>query len=60
MEGEEFKKQLDGMHEQESVFWFQGEEHDKIAPRVENVIKKIENITKATLAEKDIWFKKIF
>jgi hypothetical protein len=60
MEGEEFKKHLDKMHKQESVFWFQGEEHDKIGPRVENVIKQIENMTKATISEKDIWFKELF
>ena len=48
------------MHEQESVFWFPGENRDKIGPRVENAIKQIENITKATLADKDIWFKVLF
>ena len=60
MKGEEFKKHLDEMHEQESVFWFQGEERDKIGPRVENVIKQIENITKTTLDERDVWFKELF
>lgn len=60
MEGDEFKKHLDEMHEQERVFWFQGEDRDTIGPRVENVIRQIENITKDTLAEKDIWFKEFF
>jgi len=57
MEGEEFKKQLDEMQEQEATIWFQGEKRDKIGPRVENVIEQIEDITKSTLVEKDIWFK---
>jgi hypothetical protein len=57
MEAEEFKKHLEEMHEHERVFWFQGEERDQIGPRVENVIKQIEDITKGPLAEKDIWFK---
>jgi hypothetical protein len=60
MEGEEFKKHLDEMHEHESIFWFQGEKRDKIGPRVEKVINQIEDITKETLAEKDIWYKKLF
>lgn len=59
MEGDEFKKHLEEMHKYEAIFWFQGEERDEIGPRVENVIKQIENITKATLAEKDVWFKSI-
>lgn len=60
MEADEFEKHLEEMHEQESVFWFQGEKLDKIGPRVETVIKQIENITKGPLAEKDIWFKELF
>ena len=60
MEGEEFKKHLEEMHKYEAIFWFQGEERDQIGPRVENVIKQIEDITESTLAEKDVWFKSIF
>jgi hypothetical protein len=60
MEGEEFKKHLEEMHEHERVFWFQGEERDKIGPRVENVIKQVEDITKGSLAERDLWFKELF
>jgi hypothetical protein len=60
MEGKEFEKHLNEMHEQESVFWYQGEDRDKIGPMVENVIKQIEDITKSTLAEKEIWFKELF
>jgi hypothetical protein len=59
MEGEEFKKHLEEMHEHEATFWFQGEKLDKIGPRVENIIKQIEDITEATLSEKDIWFKNL-
>ena len=59
MEGDEFKKHLEEMHKYEAIFWFQGEERDEIGPIVENVIKQIENITKATLTEKDVWFKSI-
>ena len=59
MEGDEFKKHLEEMHKYEAIFWFQGEERDEIGQRVENFIKQIENITKATLTEKDVWFKSI-
>ena len=59
MEGEEFKKHLEEMHKYEAIFWFQGEKRDEIGPRVEKVIKQVEDITKSTLAEKDIWFKSI-
>ena len=60
MEGDEFKKHLDEMHKYEAIFWFQGENRDEIGPRVERVIKEVEDITKSTLAEKDIWFKSIW
>lgn len=60
MEGEEFKKHLTEMHKHEATFWFQGEEKDEIGPRVEKVIQKIENITKSTIEEKDVWFKSVF
>jgi len=59
MEGEEFKKHLDEMHEHEATFWFQGEKRDKKGPRVEKVIEQIEDITKSTLVEKDVWFKEL-
>jgi len=59
MEGEEFKKHLEEMHKHESIFWFQGEKRDEIGPRVEKVIKQVEDITKSTLAEKEVWFKSI-
>ena len=48
MEGEEFKKHLDKMHEQESVFWFQGEERDKIGRGLKTVIDNtIEDMTQS-------------
>lgn len=60
MEGDEFKKHLEEKHKYEAIFWFQGEKRDEIGPRVEKVIKQIEDTTKSTLAEKDIWFKSIW
>ena len=59
MEGEEFKRHLNEMHEHEATFWFQGEKRDKIGPRVEKVIEQIEEITKSILVEKDVWFKEL-
>ena len=59
MEEEEFKKHLEEMHKYEATFWFQGEKRDEIGPRVEKVIKQVEDITKSTLEEKDVWFKSI-
>lgn len=60
MKGDEFKNHLDEMHKFEAIFWFMGEERDEIGPRVQNVITKIEGVTQKTLAEKDVWFKRIF
>jgi CRISPR/Cas system CSM-associated protein Csm2 small subunit len=60
MNSEEFKKHLDDMIEHEATFWFMGEEKDQIGKRVEGIISDIEKITRDTLTEKEIWFKKIF
>jgi len=43
-----------------AICWFQGEARDVIGLRVEEIIKQVEQITKDTLAEKDIWFRDIF
>jgi hypothetical protein len=59
MEGDEFKKHLEGMHKHEAVFWFMGDEEDKIGPRVDSIIEQVESITKDVLEEKDIWFENI-
>jgi len=60
MEDDEFKKHLDETHKYEAIFWFQGEKRDEIGPRVERVIKQVEDMTKSTLVEKDVWFKSIW
>ena len=60
MSGEESQKHLDEMHNNEAIFWFMGEEHDEIGPRVEKIINQVERITKDVLAEKDVWHKKLF
>lgn len=58
--GEEaLKKHLEEMSKHEAIFWFQGEKRDEIGPKVEKVIRQIENITKSTLEEKDVWYKSI-
>ena len=55
-----FKRQLEERHKYEAIFWFQGEKRDEVGPRVEAVIKQIEEITKSTLAGKDIWSESIW
>jgi hypothetical protein len=60
MEGEEFKKHLDEMHKYEAIFWYQGDALDEIGPRIDNIIKRIEDITKEVMSEREVWFKKIF
>lgn len=53
-------KHREEMQRCEAVIWLQSEKCDKIGPRVESVIKKIEGVTKKTLTEKNIWFTEPF
>lgn len=46
MSKDELRTHLDQMHEQEAIIWLMGEENDKISPRVQNAVVKIEKITK--------------
>jgi hypothetical protein len=43
----EFEKHLEEMHGYEAVFWYMGEDKDKISPRVRKVVENIESITQA-------------
>jgi len=53
MAPEEFKKHLEEMHGYETVFWYMGEDKDKISPRVRKVVENIESITQAAFVTQD-------
>jgi len=50
---EEFKKHLEEMHGYEAVFWYMGEDKDKISPRVRKVVENIESITQEAFVTQD-------
>lgn len=50
MNGEAFQRQLDGMHEQEAVFWYMGDKRDQIGPRVRKAVEDIEAVTRQAVA----------
>lgn len=43
---EKFQKHLEQMQKYEAVFWFMGDDDDKIGPRVQNAVERIESIAK--------------
>jgi len=45
MSDEEFQKYFEQVQKHEAIFWFMGEENDKITPRVQQAVSKIEAIT---------------
>ncbi len=53
MAPEEFKKHLEALHEYEEVFWYLGEAKDKISPRVQKAVEKMEGITQAAFVAQD-------
>jgi len=60
MEPEEFDRHLADMRRQEAVFWYMGDEQDKIYPRVGAAVKKMEEITRKAVASRtslldDVW-----
>jgi hypothetical protein len=60
MEENEFKNHLKEKHEYEAVIWDWGGGRDKISKKVDEIITKVETITKDEISEKEVWFKKIF
>lgn len=54
----EYQHHLEQMNKYEAIFWFMGEENDKIAPRVQRAVEKIESIAKEASMMKASWFSK--
>ena len=54
MSEEDFQKHLDEMHKHEDVFWWTGEEEDRLDLRMRNVINQVEKVTKITVEKSSV------
>ena len=54
MSEEAFQKHLDEMYKHEAVFWWTGDEEDRIDSRMRNVINQVEKVTKITVEKSSV------